>query len=121
MDYQTEQEIGAVVAGFEKCATAPDKFKHREHLTVAVCYLRSSTPEEAFQKMRAGLFRFLDYHGAGRAKYDEQLTLSWIMLVQSVLEQMNPELSLVDTTNAVLARLGDSRIAIEGKNGVTAN
>lgn len=117
MNYQTEQEIEAVVAGFENCTTSPDKFKHREHLTVAICYLRSSTPEEAFQKMRTGLFRFLDTHGVGRAKYGEQLTLSWITLIQSVLEQMKPDLSLVDATNAVLARLGDSRIAIEGKSG----
>lgn len=117
MNYQTEQEVEAVVAGLENCTSAPDEFKHREHLTVAVYYLRSSTPDEAFQKMRTGLFRFLDHHGVGRAKYDEQLTLSWITLIQSVLEQMNPDLSLVDATNAVLARFGDSRIAIEGKSG----
>ena len=114
--YQTEQAIETVVAGFEQCTTGKDEFTHLSHLTVAVYYLRHSTPEEAFQKMRTGLFHFLDHHGVGRAKYNEQLTLSWITLIQSVLEQMDPDLSLVDATNAVLARLGDSRIARPNAN-----
>jgi hypothetical protein len=108
--YHTEQEITAVVAGFEECTTAPDKFKHREHLTVAVYYLRDSTPEQAFDRMRSGLFRFLDHHGVGPAKYNEQLTLSWITLVESVIEQTDPNLSLLAVTNIVLERLGNSRL-----------
>jgi hypothetical protein len=108
--YQTGQEIEAVVAGFEQCTTAPENFKHREHLTVAVYYLRDSAPDQAFQKMRSGLFRFLDHHGVGRGKYSEELTLSWIALIQSVVEQTNPDLSLLAVTNVVLERFGNSRI-----------
>jgi hypothetical protein len=108
--YQTEKEIEAVVQGFESCTTAKDDFKHRGHLTVAVWYLRNSTLEQAFEKMRAGLFRFLDHHGVGGAKYKEALTLSWLQLIQSVSEQLNPELSLLEVTNIVLERLGDPRV-----------
>lgn len=111
--YQDEQEIDAVVAGFEKCTTGKGEFTHLGHLTVAVYYLRNSSPDQAFEKMRSGLFRFLEHHG-GRAKYNEQLTLSWLTLIQSVIEQMDPNLSLLAVTNAVLERLGDSRIPIEG-------
>ncbi len=113
--FQTEQEIGAVVAGFEQCTTGKNDFTHLSHLTVAVYYLRNFTPDQTFQKMRSGLFRFLDHHGVDRAKYDEQLTLRWIALVQKVIEQLDPQLSLVTTTNTVLERLGDSRIAREEK------
>ena len=113
--YQTEQEIEAVVVGFEQCTTGKSDFTHLSHLTVAVYYLRNSTSDEAFQKMSAGLFRFLDHHGVGRAKYNEQLTLSWIALIQRVLEQLDPKLSVVAATNVVLDRLGDSRIATEDK------
>src|SRR5437899_7060588 len=56
--YQNEKEIEAVVQGFESCTTSADDFKHRNHLTVAVWYLRNSTPEQAFQKMCSGLLRF---------------------------------------------------------------
>jgi hypothetical protein len=108
--YQTEQEIEAVVQGFESCTTAKGDFKHREHLTVAVWYLRNSTAEQAFERMRSGLFRFLDHHGVRRAKYKEALTLSWLKLIQSVIEHMNPDLSLAEVTNIVLERLGDPRV-----------
>lgn len=113
--YKSEQEIEAVVAGFEQCTTRKDEFTHPSHLTVAVYYLRHSTPDEAFQRMRSGLFRFLDHHGVGRAKYNEQLTHNWITLVQKVVEQLNPENSLVEVTNVVLERLGHSRIARDDK------
>jgi len=111
--YETDQEIEAVVTGFEQYTTAKEEFTHLSHLTVAVYYLRHSTPDEAFQKMRSGLSRFLDHHGVGRAKYSEQLTLNWITLIRKVIEQLNPESSLVEVTNVVLERLGDSRIAVE--------
>ena len=113
--YKSEQEIQAVVAGFELCTTGKTDFTHLSHLTVAVYYLRNSTPDQAFQKMRSGLFRFLDHHAVGRAKYNEQLTLTWIGLVQKVIEQLSPESSLVEVTNVVLERLGDSRLPIEGE------
>ena len=112
--YNNEQEIHAVITGFEHCATAKDEFGHRSHLTVAVYYLRNSTPDQAFQKMRDGLFRFLDHHGIDRTKYKEQLTRDWIALVQGVIEQTDPETSLVSVTNVVIERLGKFRIPNDG-------
>jgi hypothetical protein len=111
--YQNEQEIEAVVVGFESCTTGKDEFTHLRHLTVAVYYLRNSTADQAFQKMRAGLLRFLDHHGVARGKYKDQLTLAWITLIQSVIEQMEPDLSLLEATNLVLDRLANYRIPIE--------
>ncbi len=113
--YQTEQEIEAVVAGFENCTTGKAEFTHLSHLTVAVCYLRDSTPEQAFQKMSDGLFRFLDHHGVGRAKYSEEITRAWLTLVHEVLKGLDPQLPTVAIANVVLERLGNSRIAIESK------
>jgi hypothetical protein len=111
--YQDEQEIEAVVAGFEECTTGKDGFTHAQHLTVAVYYLRYSTPDDAFQQMRAGLLRFLDHQGVGSAKYKEQLTLSWIRLIQNLIAEMSSEVSLLTMTNEVIARLGDFRIPKE--------
>jgi hypothetical protein len=108
--YQSEQEIQAVVTGFEECTTGKEEFTHISHLTVAVYYLRDSNPDQAFMKMRAGLLRFLDHHGVASAKYKDQLTLAWINLIQSDIEQLDPNLSLVATTNIVIERLGDYRI-----------
>ena len=58
------------------------------------------------------LHRFLDHYGC-RENYHETLTLFWIQLVQSGLEEMTPGSSLLEATNAVVTRLGDSRLAFE--------
>ena len=113
--YQSEQEINAVVAGFEECTTAKDGFTHLSHLTVAAYYLLNSTPEEAFQKMRVGLLRFLNHHGVDLTKYKDQLTWAWIERVQSVIEQIDSRASLVAVTNTVLDQLGTTRITLEGQ------
>jgi len=108
--YKSEEKIRAVVKGFESCATPKQDFKHRDHLTVAVWYLSHSTSEKAIQRMRSGLFRFLDHHGVGRAKYHETLTMFWIKLVQNGLEQMDQQASLVEMANAILERFTDPRV-----------
>jgi hypothetical protein len=110
--YQSEQEIAAVVTGFEDCTTGKEDFTHLSHLTVATYYLRNSTPEWAFERMRNGLFRFLDHHAVARGKYSEQVTRKWLVLVREVIEQTDPNASLVEVTNVVLDRLRDSRVVV---------
>ncbi|SRR6266550_1273490 len=105
--YQTEAEIERIVQGLESCTTGKDDFPHHKHLAVAVWYLRDSTVEQAVDKMRASLLRFLDHHGISREKYKEELTRAWINLVQSELEKLDPNLSLVLVTNTVIERLAD--------------
>ena len=111
--YSTETEIAAVVEGFEECTTGKADFTHLSHLTVATYYLATSAPTEALRKMRIGLLRFLVHHGIGQTKYKERLTQAWMERVQSVIEQMEPDASLVAVTNEVIARLSDSRMTIE--------
>jgi hypothetical protein len=108
--YSTEKQIEEVVQGFEQCRTPKDLFSHREHLTVATWYLCHTSPNEALDSMRSGLLRFLDHHGVGRTKYKEQLTVSWMTLVENTLERMDANLSLVERTNNILDSLGDSRL-----------
>ncbi len=114
--YRSEQEIEAVVRGFESCTTGVDDFKHREHLTAAVWYLRNSSPEQAFEKMCSGLLCFLDHHGVGRAKYDERLTMKWIRVIQDAIEGMNPGVSLLEVTNSVIERFADFRVVVDSSS-----
>ena len=111
--YSTEQQIREVVEGFEECTTPKESFTHREHLTVATWYLCHADPANALDQMRDGLLRFLDHHGVGRVKYKEQLTVSWMTLVQSSIEKTDSKLSIVEQTNTVLDELGDSRLVAE--------
>ena len=108
--YSTEEQIREVVEGFEECTTPKEAFKHREHLTVATWYLCHADPTTALDQMRDSLLRFLDHHSVGRVKYKEQLTASWMTLIQGSIEQMELELSIVELTNKVLDDLGDSRL-----------
>lgn len=109
--YQTEQEIEAVVNGFENCTIAPDRFRHREHLTVATFYLLNSTPDHALARMRASLHRFLDQHGVARGKYDEEVTRNWLALVQQVIGRPGAETSWLAITNRVIGELGAGKLS----------
>jgi hypothetical protein len=111
--YSSEEEIEEVVYGFEQCTTLKDLFTHREHLTVATWYLCHTNPNEALDNMRTGLFRFLDHYAVGRTKYKEQLTVSWMTLVQNTLEKMDANLSLVERTNNILDLLSDTCLVTE--------
>ena len=109
--YESKREIEAVVRGFESCTTGKDSFSHSDHLAVAVWYLRQDE-SRALDLMRASLHRFLDHYDC-RANYHETLTRFWIQRVRLKLEQLQPGLSLLEATNAVVGRLNDSRIAFE--------
>ena len=111
--FETEAEIESVVQGLESCTTAKDDFPHRNHLAVAVWYLREGTVEQALDRMRSSLLRFLDHHGIDRAKYKEELTRAWINLAQEELEKLDPKLPLVTLTNTVIERLSDMNAVFE--------
>lgn len=111
--FNTEQEIEAVVSGFENCTTGKEEFTHLSHLTVATYYLCNSTPEESFAKMRSGLLRFLKHHGINSAKYSDRVTWAWIEKICQVCPLTNQDSSLLEIVNTVIAHLGHSRIPIE--------
>ncbi len=111
--YKDVRDIEAVVEGFESCATPKEDFTHGSHLTVAAYYLHSSNEPDATERMRTGLRRFLDYHGVGRAKYHETLTVFWIRTVSALLGRLDQTLTLFEKTNAVVESLGDWRLVFD--------
>lgn len=111
--YAHQDEIEAVVKRFELCTTGKDKFTHQSHLTVAVSYLLKYNEEQATVKMRLGLHRLLDHLGVGQEKYHETLTVFWIKTVREVLNHLDQRSSLLAKTNAVIERLGPSRLVFD--------
>ena len=107
--YKSEAEIEAAVKGFENCTTDKEAFTHREHLTVAVWYIRHS-PEHALEQMRDGLLHFLSYHQIDQGKYKEDVTVAWLDLTKMTLAELQPGISLLDATNAVIERLLKTRL-----------
>lgn len=107
--YDTEEDVLRVVRGFETCATPPEDFHHREHLTLAVWYLTTLSRDEALAEMRTGLWRFIDHHGVDRKKYREEVTVFWMDAVASQLEEIGAQASLLDKCNQVISVLISER------------
>lgn len=100
--YQSENEIEQVVRGFETCTTDKTAFKHRDHLTVAVWYVEKFGRDGALERMRAGLLRFIEHHGVDPKKYSEPVTVYWIDRVAREVDELGPEVTLVEKCNRVI-------------------
>ena len=101
--YESEDQIESVVRGFEACETGADDFKHAEHLVVAVWYLHTMDRDAALDRMRSGLLRFLDHYEGNTSKYSEPITVFWIDKIAGKMDELGPEVSIVEKCNAVLA------------------
>jgi len=110
--YKNENELEAIVRGFESCTTPETDFPHRSHLVVATWYLNNTTVAEALRKMRASILNFLEHYGI-KGKYNETITLFWIIVVERFLRTLDANLSLLERTNAVVETLSDSRLMFE--------
>ena len=101
--YESEDEIENVVRAFEACETGANDFRHPQHLAVAVWYLHTMNRDAALDHMRAGLLRFLDHHGVDKGKYSETVTVFYIDKIAEKLDELGPEVSVVEKCNVVLA------------------
>jgi len=110
--YQTEEQIDDVVRGFESCTTDKSDFKHQHHLTVAVSYLRELTLEQAINKMREALLRFVDHHEVDRRKYNETITVFWFQIVAEAMRTMPANVRGVEQCNRVIERFSNADLAL---------
>ncbi|HKR01624.1 MAG TPA: hypothetical protein VJT09_13175 [Pyrinomonadaceae bacterium] len=110
--YRSDDEIETVLAGFESCAIAPANFTHGAHLLVAFSYLQVSrlTVEGALERMRAGLYRYLEHQGVERQKYNETITLFWIKRVRGFLDKTDNARTLADLANEMTLACGGSQV-----------
>jgi hypothetical protein len=110
--YRSETQMEAVVRGFENCTLPASEFNHAAHLTVALSYLHQAqlTVPEAATRMREAIYRFLDHYGQGRQIYNETITLFWIKLVRSFLDQTDEARPLKEIANEMIESLGSSHL-----------
>lgn len=112
--YLSDDELAEVVRRFEECSFAPDDFKHREHLAVALWYAAHLPDEAAAEdEMRAGLLRFLARHAVGEQVYHETITRFWMRRVRSLflsLRSESAQLSLAEIANRVEEQCRDAKL-----------
>jgi hypothetical protein len=105
MRYKDETEIAEIVRSFEDASVSRDKWKHAEHLTVALYYLSRHDIETATAKIRAGILKLLDAFGVDLAKempYHETLTVFWMRTVGEFNASKNGA-TFVDKANELVA------------------
>jgi hypothetical protein len=112
MPYQNDAQIQAVVTDFETCQTGKDDFHHQQHIVVAIHYLQTLTFEEALEKLRESLMRFLNHHNIGNQQYNETLTVFWLEMVALELSKLPAEATLVDKCNSVTAAFSNPKLAL---------
>ena len=110
--YSNDEEVLEVVRKFESCEFAPDDFKHRLHLTVALVYLLDSPYAEALERMRQSLHRFVKHHGLSGV-YHETLTVFWMRRVLAFVEQSDRTRGLARLMNELSDACADSRLVFD--------
>ena len=106
MRFNNEKEIAEVVRTFEDATVSREKWKHTEHLTVALHYLCLNDIETATEKMRSGLFKLLGAFKVDLTKempYHETLTVFWMRTVAEFNSSKNGA-SLLDKTNELVVK-----------------
>lgn len=106
MRYKTESEIAKVISTFEDATISRDKWKHAEHLTVALHYLSLHDIDTATEKMRSGIFKLLTegflIDLSKEMPYHETLTIFWMRTVADFNASKNGD-SLLDKSNELVA------------------
>ena len=106
MRYKTEDEILTVVRGFENGTIARAAWRHAEHLTVALYYLRHHDFDSAAGKMRDGIFNLLKAFEVDLKKempFHETLTVFWLRTVAGFAKSKNGA-SFVETCNELIEK-----------------
>jgi hypothetical protein len=106
MSYESEDEILSVVTAFEAATLPHDKWRHAEHLTMAMHYALHNDFDEALNKMRSGILKLNDFHGVVTTPergYHETLTVVWTRAVFDYVKA-NPNKDLVLLANEIVEK-----------------
>ena len=104
--YASEAELAEIVRKFEDATIGRDKWKHAEHMVVALFYLRDHELDAATDKMRAGILNLLvkgfEVDLTKEMPYHETITVFWMRLVSDHLARTNGG-SLLEKANELAA------------------
>ena len=111
--YDSDEEIRALVEGFESCSLPPDDFDHRAHLAVAAWYLCSMTDRQATSRMRSNLLSYIAHHEVDPKKYNETITQFWVKRLRAALNETDASRTSAERVNEAIERAGSSQLVFE--------
>jgi hypothetical protein len=101
MYFKDDEEIIELVRRFESCAIRPEDFRHYQHLTVALWYVREFPYDLAAEKMRTGIRRLATAYG--KTGYHETITLFWLLIVREFAARSASAESIWELANRLAA------------------
>lgn len=101
MYFKDDEEIVDLVRRFESCAIKPEDFRHYQHLTVALWYVREFPYDIASEKMRSGIQKLAAAYG--KTGYHETITLFWLLIVRDFAATSASAESICDLANRLAA------------------
>ncbi|MEK7723776.1 MAG: hypothetical protein AAB336_05465 [Acidobacteriota bacterium] len=106
MRYKTVNEIIEIIKLFEDAILPHEKWRHGEHLTMAMHYALHYDFDEALNKMRSGILKLNVFHGVITTNdrgYHETLTVIWTRAVFDYVKA-NPNKDLVEMANEIIKK-----------------
>lgn len=88
-----------LVRQFEDCTLPADLWTHRAHIRVAFVYLRKYGFDEAVERMRKGLYAYIEARGVEDGPttgYNETTTVAFMYLVHAMMTQYGREFPTPD-------------------------
>ena len=98
--FENDDEIVDLMRRFESCEIHPADFRHYQHLTVALWYVREFPYEAASEKMRAGIRKLAAAYG--KTGYHETITLFWLVMVRDFAAMADPDEAICDLANRLV-------------------
>jgi hypothetical protein len=102
MYFKDDEEIVDLVRRFESCEINPADFRHYQHLTVALWYVREHPYDIASEKMRTGIQKLAAAYG--KRGYHETITLFWLLIVRDFSAVSSSSESICDLANRLVMR-----------------
>jgi hypothetical protein len=98
--FENDEEITDLVRRFESCEIHPEGFRHYQHLTVALWYVRQFPYDDASEKMRTGIQRLSAAYG--KTGYHETITLFWLVMVRDFAAAADSEEAICVLANRMV-------------------
>src|SRR5437667_1582530 len=107
MYFKDDEEILDLVRRFESCEIHPADFRHYQHLTVALWYVRQFPYDTASEKMRTGIQKLAAAYG--KTGYHETITLFWLAIVREFWARSRSH-SIAELANKLAAECADKNL-----------
>src|SRR5438045_6374353 len=111
MYFKDDEEILDLVRRFESCEIHPADFRHYQHLTDALWYVRQFPYDTASEKMRTGIQRLAAAYG--KTGYHETITMFWLVMVRDFAVGADAEEAICALANRMITSYEDKDLIKE--------